>query len=125
LELAPFNVKVTNVVTGSIKTEILDKKPHSFPLGSKYKSAEETSYQMMTKTMEGGTDVGAYAKSVASEILKNNPRANFWAGKNSWTIWFIDTFLGSSGFDYIMPSMFGLTEVKKTFVAEKATQKSS
>ncbi|KZT02016.1 NAD-P-binding protein [Laetiporus sulphureus 93-53] len=109
LELAPFNVKVVTVLSGSVKTNIV--KPHTLPEHSIYQSMENIYQQRRVKPiMEGAMPADQYARTVVSETLKSNPPKIVWAGTHTWFCWIVDKFLGQRGFDFIFTRMFGLAD---------------
>ncbi|KXN87143.1 NADPH-dependent 1-acyldihydroxyacetone phosphate reductase [Leucoagaricus sp. SymC.cos] len=109
VELAPFNIKVINVITGAVKSNIV--KPNTIPAGSLYKPMEET-YQerRINRSQMNAMPTDFYAKIVVTEVLKPKPRAWLWTGNQAFLVWFMDTFLGRRGFDWLMTKMFGFSE---------------
>ncbi|KZT05789.1 NAD-P-binding protein [Laetiporus sulphureus 93-53] len=109
LELAPFNVKVVTVLTGSVKTNIV--KPHTLPEHSIYQPMEDIYQERRVKPiMEGAMPADQYARTVVSETLKSSPPEIVWAGTHTWFCWAVDKFLGQRGFDFIFTRMFGLAD---------------
>ncbi|KAJ7154560.1 NAD-P-binding protein [Mycena filopes] len=109
VELAPLNIKVMNVITGAVKSNIV--KPHTIPDNSLYKGMEEV-YQAkrVNRSQTNATPTDDYARAVVAEAMRANPRAWVWAGSQSSLCWFIDTFLPRAVFDWLMSKMFGFTE---------------
>ncbi|KAF8071602.1 NAD-P-binding protein [Lyophyllum atratum] len=109
VELAPFNIKVINIVTGTVKSNIA--KPNTIPADSLYKPMEEA-YQerRINRSQINAMATEAYARTVVTEVLKSNPRAWLWTGNMASIAWFMDTFLGRRGFDWLMTKMFGFSE---------------
>lgn len=44
----------------------------------------------------GATDRFDYAGAVVKETLKKNPKAFFWYGDSTWTVWILNTFAWST-----------------------------
>ncbi|KII87246.1 hypothetical protein PLICRDRAFT_42884 [Plicaturopsis crispa FD-325 SS-3] len=113
VELAPFGVKVTTVVTGGVRTNIQAKGIglSTLPRGSLYLPMEELYENRRVKmSQDSWMPADAYARTVVSEALSARPRAWLWAGSGSWIVWFLDTFAGRRVFDYLLSKMFGLSE---------------
>ncbi|KAI0316906.1 NAD-P-binding protein [Amylostereum chailletii] len=112
VELAPFNIKVIGVISGSVKTNII--KPRNLPDNSLYKSMEDVFHQKRINVSHarsiGSMTPEEYSITVAAETLKTHPRAWIWAGNTIWLPWFVDTFIGSAGFDWIMNKRFSLSD---------------
>ncbi|KAJ6501954.1 NAD-P-binding protein [Mycena sanguinolenta] len=109
IELAPFNIRVVDLMTGSVQTNVL--KPYSIPDGSFYKSLEPGYQSIVAGSMKNATSVDEYARIVVSEVLKDKPRQTLWAGGPSTMIWFTSTFLPSTLVDGIMSKMFGFPKL--------------
>jgi len=109
IELAPFKIKVTNVLTGGVKSNI--SRPHAMSNDSLYKGMEDL-YQTKraNASQSNAMPTDQYASRVVSEIMKTNPRAWLWVGQNALLVWFMDTFLGRTAFDYLMNKTFGMNE---------------
>jgi len=109
VELAPFNIKVTTIVTGSVKSNIA--KPRTLPEDSLYRPMEDL-YQSrrLNTSQQNAMDTAEYAKQVVAEALAKSPRAWVWGGTKTWPCWFIDTFLPKTVFDTILSKMFGLDQ---------------
>ncbi|KAJ7607363.1 NAD(P)-binding protein [Roridomyces roridus] len=114
LELAPFNVQVTTVITGGVQTNIWESaavkplKPTSIyaPIAdiiTKRFSSEEVQTMMTAE---------AYAKYVVSQSLRRSVRAWLWHGTDSWIVWLIDAFRHRTGFDAVCWKRSGLHELK-------------
>ncbi|KAL2833998.1 hypothetical protein BJY01DRAFT_239331 [Aspergillus pseudoustus] len=82
VEMKPLGVTMINLISGDIGTKILKRDnrrrlpPDSYyqPLAEKFANHE-------------------YASAVVNAITKRRPRAWFWTGARSFTVWFGDTFL--------------------------------
>lgn len=113
LEMAPLGVKVVNIISGEIGTNILKsdvnrelpKGSYYFPLATEFKSH----VQRTPKT----TSRSVYAKSVVAQILGSRPPAWYWTGENAATVRFLDTFGFRTIWDYIFWPTFSLTKLQK------------
>lgn len=92
VELAPFGVRVTVVVTGGVKSRIA-RIDRTLPEDSIYVPIN-TDYQRRTKhSQEVGMSNEKYAKSVVDQLLRSPNRSSIWEGSLSWVAWFVTTFL--------------------------------
>ncbi|KAJ7141918.1 NAD-P-binding protein [Mycena crocata] len=125
VEFAPFNVKVLNILSGGVKSNI--SRGGELPDDSLFKGMEDlyqekrinasqrkfdaSSHTPANFVSSGGampTDI--YARIVVAESMKTKPRAWVWAGHNAFLVWFMDTFLARTAFDYLMNKTFGMNE---------------
>ncbi|KAJ7805190.1 NAD-P-binding protein [Mycena olivaceomarginata] len=109
IELAPFNVRVVNLITGSVKSNIL--KPYTFPDGSLYASMQEGHRARLRKTEQGAQPTAEYARTVVAELTKSTPRASVWAGGQAGVGWFLDTFVPKRIVDWIVADMYGMAKL--------------
>ncbi|OSX58614.1 hypothetical protein POSPLADRAFT_1152385 [Postia placenta MAD-698-R-SB12] len=100
LELAPFNVKVTTVIAGGVKTNIVKPHMHYLPDKSMYKPYEPLYTEKRTHraSADGVMEPAQFARRVISEIVKPHPRAWLWAGSYTWMCWLVDKLVGMPGF---------------------------
>jgi 1-acylglycerone phosphate reductase len=96
IELSPFNVKVVNVVTGSVLTRFLENlaSPPRLPPNSLYSPAKKEVEELMlgTLALENAMTVEVYAEGVARNALKSKPKKIQWIGGETFKIWLGDTF---------------------------------
>ncbi|KAI0051604.1 NAD-P-binding protein [Auriscalpium vulgare] len=107
VELAPFGIKVINVCTGGVESNI--SRPYTMPDDSLYKSMNDL-YQerRVSVSQEAALPAALYAQKVVAETLRPEPRAWMWAGKNAFFIWFMDTFFSKTTLDWLMSRKFGM-----------------
>ncbi|KAK0459219.1 NAD-P-binding protein [Desarmillaria tabescens] len=104
VELSPFNIKVVNLCTGSMKSDIVENKLNPLPNHSLYKSLEPIILAKRREVSQGGAiSAEQYAKDVVQEALKTSPRA--------WFVWILDTFLPRTAFDNVMKRWYGLEHI--------------
>ncbi|KAJ6554473.1 NAD(P)-binding protein [Mycena capillaripes] len=121
LELAPFNVQVITIVTGGVKSNIA-RNPRMIQPSSIYAPiADVFAERRASRSQVGALATDTYAKQVVAQTLKRHVKAWFWTGNFSWTCWFIDTFAGRRGFDWLFSSMFGLSKLKSIIMNKKKT----
>ncbi|KAL4803917.1 hypothetical protein BDV18DRAFT_33049 [Aspergillus unguis] len=126
VELAPFGVKVTTVVTGGVESRIARTERTLAP-NSIYVPIEDQYNRRVTHSQDGAMPHTAYAKSVVAQVLYGSapwrwiwPWAQgqkkwIWEGNKSWLIWFLMggwTWVGAGQF--FMTRMFGLNKLKRT-----------
>ncbi|KAJ7105456.1 hypothetical protein C8R43DRAFT_1046339 [Mycena crocata] len=119
VELAPFNIKVINVPSGNVKSNIM--KPHALPADSIYQPirAEYQTYRLDT-FQDGAMEADVWAATVVTECLKPKPKAWVWIGPNSWTAWLLSTFSTRTGFDSFLSNKFGITKLSHLVAAKKS-----
>lgn len=84
LELAPFGIKVINMLTGSVQSTFFDNTPSAtLPPTSVYNVAKETIEKVMSggETASSGTDRVQWAERVVKDLSKPNPPYWVWRGK--------------------------------------------
>lgn len=117
LELQPFNIKVVNLKTGAVKTNIITKlaaKQPDLPKQSIYYPARETLLKVlrMDEMKDGGMPADQWAKKVAADLLKPSPSPNVWRGQGAVVVWIFGFF--PYGFlDKMFKHISGLAEVTK------------
>ncbi|KAJ3899428.1 NAD-P-binding protein [Lentinula edodes] len=106
VELAPFNIKVVNLLTGGVTSNI--SRPLFLPENSLYRPIEQI---LLQKRVVTAMPTAQYARRVATELLDSKPRAWFWLGDKSSLCWIFDTFLWKTSLDGIFIKSFGLSEL--------------
>jgi NAD(P)-dependent dehydrogenase (short-subunit alcohol dehydrogenase family) len=115
LELAPFNIKVINLMTGAVRSTFFDNTPDAtLPPTSVYNFAKET----VEKTMSGGdnmanaSDPEKWAESVVQGLSKPTPPHWLWRGKFS-TLVRIGSLLPIGFLDGTVKKMTGLDVLER------------
>ncbi|KAJ4320925.1 hypothetical protein N0V84_005629 [Fusarium piperis] len=94
LELKPFGIKVVDLRTGIVKTNLIQNaqliKPPILPKGSIYEPAKDIlETAMRQEGYEGqGTEAQEWADAVVRDLLKKNPPLVIWRGEKAWPVWF-------------------------------------
>ncbi|KAB8258893.1 hypothetical protein BDV32DRAFT_150977 [Aspergillus pseudonomiae] len=125
VELAPFGVNVTTVVTGGVQSRIARVKRTLAP-NSLYAPIEDEYNRRVIHSQDGAMPHTAYAKSVVAQILYGSapwrwlwPWAHgrkswIWEGNKSWVVWFLSGGWAWTGiFHYAMTRMFKLYKLRK------------
>lgn len=86
VELAPFDVKVVNVITGGVKSNIA-RTTRKLPEGSIYVPVATEYDRRLVHSQEGAMPNEAYARSVVGQVLRSVPRDQIWEGNKSWVVW--------------------------------------
>lgn len=90
LELQPFNIKVIDLKTGGVKSNILANLAHSeLPANSIYSSAREEANKMLSgeklNSLKGTfVDADIWAAEVVSDLTKPNPPLQVWRGGSAF-----------------------------------------
>ncbi|CAK9437890.1 uncharacterized protein LODBEIA_P22680 [Lodderomyces beijingensis] len=114
LEMRPLGVKVINIVTGGVKTDIEDKR--SLPDTSLYNvpgidEAFRERRQMSARTFPVPAD--KYARAVASDFerARLGGKLNLYRGRMASVLWFLSTFVPHFIVEWIMIYKFKLGQV--------------
>ena len=96
IELSPFDVKVINVVTGSVRSNFMENLAVAprIPADSLYSPAKKEVEELMLGelALQNAMKVEVYAEGVASNALKLHPKKLQWIGGETFLIWFGHTF---------------------------------
>jgi 1-acylglycerone phosphate reductase len=121
LELEPFGVKVVDLKTGSVRSNILQKhqeaKGSSLPKGSIYDPARERLESSLSAEgfADAATPADVWATQVVKELAKTKPSAIIYKGGPAWHSWAtrLGTILPFGTMDGIIRNMTGLDIVAK------------
>ncbi|KAI0387563.1 IBR finger domain protein [Hypomontagnella monticulosa] len=90
LELAPFGIKVINLVTGSVKSTFFDNSAAAtLPPTSMYNVAKETIEKAMSgeDTAANGIDAFEWAEQVVKDTNMPHPLSMVWRGRYALQAW--------------------------------------
>lgn len=118
LELEPFNVKVIVVITGAIKSNIVNTEQTLEP-SSLYSDISEEFAARLEYSQVIGMDNVEYAKYVVGEITKGNPKQWIWKGVFSWKVWFCTTIIGVWPLERFFRDSFGLNRLTSIVKGQK------
>ncbi|KAI4289982.1 MAG: hypothetical protein L6R35_000744 [Caloplaca aegaea] len=108
VEMLPFGVKVINIISGEVGTNILrNDLMRSLPEDSVFAPLSEN-FKAHVRRTPNTTSPEQYAAGVVAEITKVSPRAWFWHGKLTSMVWWMTTFLPQTAFDGIFYRDFKL-----------------
>ncbi|KAK3675361.1 NADPH-dependent 1-acyl dihydroxyacetone phosphate reductase [Recurvomyces mirabilis] len=111
VELAPFGVRVLNVVTGGVKSDLsrVDRKLPSdsfyLPIVEEYERRQMYSQVIAVHSEE-------YAERVVKHVLYSN-KDTAWEGGKAWLVWFLTTFLPRQVLDFYMTRTFKLWKLSQ------------
>ncbi|KAL5118200.1 NADPH-dependent 1-acyl dihydroxyacetone phosphate reductase [Pleosporales sp. CAS-2024a] len=124
VELAPLGVRVVNVVTGGVKSNIA-RTHRTLPPGSYHEPLAEDYERRLTHSQQLGMDTEQYARSCVRQVLGGDgflfKQRWIWEGKMSWIVWFAWAYLPSAFFDWYFTSQFKLWKLRGTVGADKKT----
>lgn len=99
VEMIPFGVKVVNIISGEVGTNILRNDfQRALPADSVFAPLSEN-FKAHVRRTPTTTSPQDYAAGVVAEITKASPRAWFWHGKLTSMVWLMTTFLPQTAFD--------------------------
>ncbi|MCJ1371078.1 hypothetical protein MMC20_002293 [Loxospora ochrophaea] len=118
LELQPFGIKVVDLRTGVIRTNLIKNMKElnqpSLPKGSIYEPAREAVEKALRQ--EGFEDTGMpaqkWAELVVQDLLKKSPPSVVWRGESAW-LTRIATILPFGMFDGMVKKLTGLDIVEQ------------
>ncbi|RDW67108.1 uncharacterized protein DSM5745_08974 [Aspergillus mulundensis] len=127
VELAPYGVNVTTVVTGGVQSRIA-RTPRILAPNSIYAPIEDQYNRRVTHSQDGAMAHTTYAKSVVAQVLYGSApwrwiwpwakgrKSWIWEGNKSWMIWLFMGGWAWTGLAHaVMTRMFGLNRLRKTF----------
>ncbi|OQE38963.1 hypothetical protein PENCOP_c007G01379 [Penicillium coprophilum] len=124
VELAPFGVHVTTIVTGGVQSRIA-RTDRALKPGSLYSPIEAEYLRRVKHSQHNAMPNETYARSVVSQVLYGSApwrwlwpwargrKAWIWEGHASWLIWTLSGGWAWSGlFGRLMTKMFKLWKIK-------------
>lgn len=122
VELAPLGVRVVNIVTGGVKSNIA-RTHRVLPPDSYYQLLAEDYESRLTHSQQLGMDTEQYVKSVVRQVLAGDGMLSktrwIWEGKMSWVVWFGWSYLPTAVFDWYFTSKFKLAKLRGTVGPDK------
>ncbi|KAH3983752.1 hypothetical protein HBI56_072330 [Parastagonospora nodorum] len=117
VELAPLGVRVVNVVTGGVKSNIA-RTHRTLPEGSYNQPLAADYERRLTHSQQLGMDTQQYARSCVRQVLAGDgwvfKQRWIWEGKMSWVVWFAWSYLPAAAFDLYFTVNFGLGKLRGT-----------
>ncbi|KAJ5783901.1 uncharacterized protein N7518_009578 [Penicillium psychrosexuale] len=112
VEMSPLGVRVINIISGNIGTNILDRdSSRTLPPDSFYAPLQKE-FQAHVQRVPNTTDRMVYAKSVVQQSLRACPPAWHWVGNTSTLVWFMDIFAFRTIWDHVLWPVFSLGKLK-------------
>jgi 1-acylglycerone phosphate reductase len=125
VELAPLGVRVINVVTGGVKSNIA-RTHRTLPQGSYMQPLAADYERRLTHSQQLGMDTRQYASSCVRQVLAGDGLFTktrwIWEGKMSWIVWFAWTWLPKGVLDYYFTSRFKLNELRGTMGPDRKSR---
>lgn len=87
-ELEPFGVRVVEVVTGYVQSNILRNGLHA-PSDSRYLPIKDHIETLKAQGNKTGMPAATYARRVANQVTRANPPHEFWDGGGAWVMFLI------------------------------------
>lgn len=113
VEMAPFGVRVVNVISGEVGTNILKRdSARKLPADSLYAPIANDFVAHVQRTPQTITP-GQYARAVVGEVTKKAPQAWFWYGASTGLVKWCDMFLPRTYWDWLFTRWFGLNRLAK------------
>jgi 1-acylglycerone phosphate reductase len=114
LELAPFGVRVVDLKTGAVKSNITDGPKARLPKDSIYAPAREAVEKSMSMDdiVKDAMNQETWAKAVVADLLKKTPPPIIWRGTNAWLVW-VGTMLPFGFLDGTIKKLTGLDVVEQ------------
>jgi 1-acylglycerone phosphate reductase len=124
--MSPFNVKVLNICTGGVKTNLSPKSISTYdlhlPPNSLYMPVEPYFKKRQGFSNANAIMAEVYAKQVVREVNRAKSSGWIWKGYFARTCWFLSTFFWRTIFDVFMKRQFGLNDLRKIMEGQKKKQ---
>lgn len=117
LELAAFGVRVVDLKTGVVRSNLIKNQkeatPPTIPVESIYAPAKEAVERALAQEafVDGGMPAAEWAKQVVGDLLKSNPPSVIWRGEQAWVARLISS-LPYGTFDGLLKKLTGLDQVE-------------
>ncbi|KAI1078226.1 short chain dehydrogenase [Whalleya microplaca] len=121
VEMQPFGVRVMNVISGEVSTNILKSDVHDgrqLPPDSVYQPIAEVFKAHIHRTPSTMTPA-EYAKGVVAKSTAKSPPAWFWHGNSTTIVRLLDALFPRTVFDGMFFKWFSLEKLQNTFVADR------
>jgi 1-acylglycerone phosphate reductase len=114
LELAPFGVRVVDLKTGAVQSNINAGPRARLPKDSIYAPAREAVEKSMSleELVKGAMKQEVWAKTTVADLLKKSPPPNIWRGTSALLVW-AGTMLPFGWLDGTIKKLTGLDVVEK------------
>ncbi|KAI1113125.1 short chain dehydrogenase [Nemania sp. NC0429] len=116
VEMKPFGVRVVNVISGEVATNILKtdvRDDRALPTDSVYAPLAKAFRAHINRTPDTMSPA-EYAKGVVAMLLKDTQPSWFWYGNSTTLVWFLDTFAPRNIWDWLFYRWFNLKVLEGT-----------
>ena len=113
LELAPFDVKVVEIMSGAVKTNFFNNQQvQGLPSTSLYLPIKDAIEGVSTgRDIPKQIDVDVYAGRVVGDVLQKSPSIRVWRGGLSTVMWFWTTFTWHGSSNWIITRVSKLNKL--------------
>jgi 1-acylglycerone phosphate reductase len=122
----PFNVKVLNICTGGVKTNLspnmIQRLDIKLPPDSLYLPIEDFYKKRLGYSNANAITGEEYSRQVVSAVNKARRSGWIWKGYFATMCWFLSTFCWRTVFDIFMLRQFGLKKLREIREAMKKSQ---
>ncbi|KAK0514798.1 hypothetical protein JMJ35_002177 [Cladonia borealis] len=112
VELAPFDVKVTVVVTGGVKSNI-SRTHRELPEGSLYIPLDKEYQRRQLYGQEKAMATEVYAEKVVEAVLQPAPAPWLWKGSQASLVWLVVNFFPRGFLQYYFTKLFKMDKLSK------------
>lgn len=122
VELAPFGVKVVNLITGNVVSNLATTHlpKEGLPEKSIYKPVEDVYKKNIEHFQDGAIPTEVFAKGVVDEATKKCPSPWFWSGNQSTMVWLMTTIGKRTAFDGMMSKAYGFDKLAGIVSAKRS-----
>jgi 1-acylglycerone phosphate reductase len=117
VEMFPFNVKVLNICTGGVKSNLSPNSITNFklalPRDSLYLPIEDSYKKRQGYSNANAITNEEYAKQVVLAVIGAKNSGWIWKGYFAFGCWFLSTFAWRTVFDWFFYRNFGLYRLKE------------
>ena len=116
LELEPFGIKVVDLRTAVVKTNLIKNMRETekpvLPKGSIYEPARDVVEKSLRQEQfeNAGMSAEKWSKANVQDLMKKNPPPVIWRGESAWLTW-LGTVLPFGTFDGVIKKLTGMDKV--------------
>lgn len=116
LELEPFGIKVVDLRTAVVKTNLIENMRETekpvLPKGSIYEPAKEVVEKSLRQEQfdNAGMPADKWSKATVQDLMKKNPPPVIWRGESAWLTW-LGTVLPFGTLDGFIKKLTGMDKV--------------
>ena len=118
VELTLFDVKVTVVVTGGVKSNI-SRTHHELPEGSLYVPLDKEYQRRQLHGQEKAMATEVYAEKVVEAVLKPAPAPWLWKGSQASLVWLLVNLSPRGFLQYYLTKFFKMDKLSKIVTEQR------